>query len=139
MSLKLDLDLEGKSGASIQVSALFDPEREEGLLLAKVGLPRVSLSERVLQGSRGIEGPRPRSRIESGIKGGEEKKASDRFFAIPRDQLVIYRRLKAKLSILKKKKNTVPKFPIFCGSGLFCHHAWKTTTKKEDEARTRAD
>ena len=66
--LKLDLDLEGKSGASIQVTALFDPERKEGLLLAKVGLPRVSLSERVLQGSRGIEGPRPRSWIESGIK-----------------------------------------------------------------------
>ena len=51
MSLKLDLDLEGKSGASIQLAALFDPEREEGLLLAKVGLPGVSLSERVLQGS----------------------------------------------------------------------------------------
>ena len=68
MSLKLDLDLEGKSGASIQLAALFDPEREEGLLLAKVGLPRVSLFERVLQGSRGIEGPRPRSWIESGIK-----------------------------------------------------------------------
>ena len=68
VSLKLDLDLEGKSGASIQLAALFDPEREGGLLLAKVGLPGVSLSERVLQGSRGIEGPRPRSRIESGIK-----------------------------------------------------------------------
>ena len=68
MSLKLDLDLEGKSGASIQVTALFDPEREEGLLLAKVGLPGVSLSERVLQGSQGIEGPRPGSRIEPGIK-----------------------------------------------------------------------
>ena len=113
MSLKLDLDLERKSGASIQVTALFDPEREEGLLLAKVGLPRVLLSERVLQGSRGIEGPRPRSRIESGIKGGEEKRASDRLFAILRDQSVIYRRLKTKLSILKKKKNTVPKFPTF--------------------------
>ena len=53
--LKLDLDLEGKSGASIQVTALFDPEREEGLLLAKVGLPRVSLLRgffRVLRGSR---------------------------------------------------------------------------------------
>ena len=27
MSLKLDLDLEGKSGVSIQVVALFDPKR----------------------------------------------------------------------------------------------------------------
>ena len=98
MSLKLDLDLEGKSGASIQLAALFDPEREEGLLLAKVGLPGVSLSERVLQGSRGIEGPRPRSRIESGIKGGEEKRASDRLFAILRDQSVFYRRLKTELN-----------------------------------------
>ena len=27
MSSKLDLDLEGKSGVSIQVAALFDPKR----------------------------------------------------------------------------------------------------------------
>ena len=67
MSLKLDLDLEGKSRASIQVVVLLT-RREEGLLLEKVGLPRVSLFERVLQGSRGIKGPRPRSWIESGIK-----------------------------------------------------------------------
>ena len=139
MSLKLDLDLEGKSGGSIQVAALFDPEREEGLLLAKVGLPRVSLSERVLQGSRGIEGPRPRSRIESGIKGGEEKRASDRLFAILRDQSVIYRRLKTNSTLnSKEKEKHGSEIPYFFVAQAFLNYAWKTTTQKEDEARARA-
>ena len=54
MSLKLDLDLEGKSRASIQVVVLFDPERGRSF----VGEGGSTESVIVREGSSGFSGDR---------------------------------------------------------------------------------